>query len=139
VGVCQYDRRRFGDDVLAQVQCAHPVAVETSPDASAVVRDGLRVEEQARTGTTRLALTGDLDRAAAAYVAARLAEQGGESPRLDLARLDFIDVAGCRALVDAAGRLGDGRRLRVEHAPATLRRILTLSGWLRDDDRLVIA
>jgi hypothetical protein len=50
---------------------------------------------------------------------------------LDLAELEFIDVAGVRAIVRLAGRLGDERRLQLDYLKPTLRKVMTIVGWDR--------
>ncbi len=50
---------------------------------------------------------------------------------LDLAELEFIDVAGIRAIVRLAGRLDADRRLQIDHLKPTLRKVMTIVGWDR--------
>jgi anti-anti-sigma factor len=86
-----------------------------------------------------LELSGEIDVANARHVGARLDERlGGDGDIVvDARELSFIDVSGCRALVQAARQLPGDRRLRVEHAPSVLVRMLTLCGW-RDAPQLVV-
>lgn len=49
---------------------------------------------------------------------------GSGDVHLDLSELDFIDVGGVTALVEAAERLGAGRQLVLHRAAPTLRRVL---------------
>jgi anti-anti-sigma factor len=93
-------------------------------------------DEDARTG---LVLSGELDMDSVACLTARLIE---DVPRdgdlvVEAGGLSFIDVSGCRALVEAAERLGDGRRLVLSHPPRTLVRVMSLCGWA-DHPRLVL-
>ena len=48
---------------------------------------------------------------------------------VDLSRLEFCDVSGIRALVTAAERLDDGRRLVLHGLPRQLQRVMTVVGW----------
>lgn len=50
--------------------------------------------------------------------------EGEDVYYLELSEVTFVDVAGAGALVAAAGRLGDGRRLVVRRPPPALRRVL---------------
>ena len=49
--------------------------------------------------------------------------------KVDLSELEFCDVSGIRALVRAAERLVDGRRLVLHGLPQQLRTVMTLVGW----------
>jgi anti-anti-sigma factor len=86
-----------------------------------------------------LELSGEIDVASALPVRTRLDQYlGGDGDVVvDARELLFIDVGGCRALVQAARRLSRGRSLRVEHAPSVLVRTLALCEW-RDAPQLVI-
>jgi anti-anti-sigma regulatory factor len=48
--------------------------------------------------------------------------------QIDLGQLEFIDVAGVRAIVRAAAMLGPGRELVVERLAPPLRRVFGLVG-----------
>jgi anti-anti-sigma factor len=87
-----------------------------------------------------LVLSGELDMDSVAYLCARLTEQVAQDADLvvETGGLSFIDVSGCRALVQAAEQLSDGRRLVLAHPPRTLERILSLCGWA-DHPRLVLS
>lgn len=88
----------------------------------------------------RLVLSGELDMDSVAYLGARLTEHVAQDGDLvvEVGGLSFIDVSGCRALVQAAEQLGDGRRLVLAHPPRTLVRIMSLCGWA-DHPRLVLS
>jgi anti-anti-sigma factor len=82
-------------------------------------------------GQMALVLSGEIDLAAAPVVADRLAELSHTEGDLvvDAARLCFIDVAGCRVLLEAADRLAGGSRLVVRRPPASLVRVMRVCGW----------
>jgi len=78
-----------------------------------------------------LRIEGEIDRANNAAFATALAAvvNTDADVYLDLAALQFIDVAGLRLLMDTAKQLADGQYL-VLHRPAPyLRRIMALVGW----------
>ncbi|WP_170177516.1 STAS domain-containing protein [Thermomonospora umbrina] len=84
-----------------------------------------------------LSLAGEIDDVTYPALVAALEGLAGECAsgdlHLDLSRVGFCDVAGLRAMVGLAERLGDGRRV-VLHAPAApLRTVLRVVGW--DDAR----
>jgi anti-anti-sigma factor len=85
-----------------------------------------------------LELTGDLDLTAARAVRERLRERCREDHDVvvDVHDVSFADLAGCRALVEAAQELPADRRLVLLNPPPPMMRVLTLCGWL-DDPRLV--
>lgn len=84
-------------------------------------------------------LSGEIDITSASYLAACLAERaGGEGDLVvETAELEFVDVAGCRALVEAAERLGNGWRLRLPDPGTAVLRVLRACGWA-DHPRLVL-
>jgi anti-anti-sigma factor len=76
-------------------------------------------------------LSGELDLGTGPYVAARLAEHlpGGEDIVIDAAGLSFVDVSGCRALMQTALALRPPRRLVLRTASPALLRVLALCRW----------
>jgi anti-anti-sigma regulatory factor len=54
---------------------------------------------------------------------------GGGDRHLDLSGVLFCDLGGLRVVVDAAQRLGSGRRLVVHGMPAHMRRAMSVAGW----------
>jgi anti-sigma B factor antagonist len=78
-----------------------------------------------------LAVSGELDMATAPRLRAAL-DAGLErdaSMVVDLASLDFIDMAGLRALLDAAARAGaNGRRFELLNPSPAVGRLLELTG-----------
>jgi anti-anti-sigma factor len=87
-----------------------------------------------------LVLSGELDMDSVAHLSNRLTEQVAHDGDLvvEAGGLSFIDVSGCRALVQAAEQLGPGRRLVLAHPPRTLVRVMSLCGWA-DHPRLVLS
>jgi anti-anti-sigma factor len=85
-------------------------------------------------------LSGEIDITSAERLAARLAErEAGEGDLVvETSELAFIDVAACRALVEAAERLDNGWRLRLPDAGAAVLRVLRACGWT-DHPRLVVS
>lgn len=83
-------------------------------------------------GATVLALTGELDLASYPKLEDeidRLLESAPKLVVLDLAELQFMDVAGLRALLHFDQRLrGEGKRLAVAAIPPATRRLLALTG-----------
>lgn len=78
-----------------------------------------------------LRISGELDFAASPYVAARLAEHlpASEEVVVDARGVSFVDVSGCRALVEAAMGLKPPRRMVLTSSSPALRRVLELCGW----------
>ncbi|GLW12411.1 hypothetical protein Misp01_75390 [Microtetraspora sp. NBRC 13810] len=79
-----------------------------------------------------LRVEGDVDSSTVtAFVAALQRVTSGHEARVyaDLGRVEFIDVAGLRALVSVAGRLGRGRELVLRPVPPHIRHLLVLIGW----------
>jgi anti-anti-sigma factor len=86
-----------------------------------------------------IVLSGEIDVAEAPVVADRLAELGDPHGDLvvDAAHLSFIDVAGCRVLLEAAERLAGNARLVVMRPPACLVTVMAACGWA-DHPRVVL-
>jgi anti-anti-sigma factor len=86
-----------------------------------------------------VSLRGELDLATAPSVSAKLGEEvGGDGDLVvDAGEVSFVDVSGCRALLEVAERLPTGRRLVLAHAPPQLAKVLKLCGWL-DHPRLAV-
>jgi anti-anti-sigma factor len=87
-----------------------------------------------------IALAGEIDCATTSDIVAMIAEQFVDDGDLviDAEALSFIDVAGCRVLVQAAESLGDGCKLVVMNAPSSLTRVLLACGWA-EHPRIFIA
>jgi anti-anti-sigma regulatory factor len=107
--------------------------VDIGPELASLSRAGNLAA--ARTGARdgdgeALRLAGELDYAAAGPLAAVLAAHFHGQLVVDLGDLEFVDVAGMRAL---RGRMG--QPLRITAASATVKRLLALLAW--DTDPLV--
>ncbi|HTE62522.1 MAG TPA: MEDS domain-containing protein [Solirubrobacteraceae bacterium] len=105
--LCQYDHARFAPGVLANLAEAHDIDV--SPELAPIGRDG------------------ELDFGCAQTVGDVLEAHFHGPLRLDLADLQFVDVAGMRAL---RGRTG--QRVTIIPASDAVRRLLGLMGWDTD-------
>lgn len=112
--LCAY-RRDLPQDVLAEVLSVHPLSngSERLAPYRLFFLDG------------RLALTGSVDTFSADRLAALLASTpSGSAAVLDLIGVDFIDVAGCRALAGWAVALdARGVPLEISGASALVRRM----------------
>ena len=126
VGVCGYDERRVGEEV-GVLAALHPLQHRTTRAASFAValRDGV------------LDVTGEVDATSAGdlrSVLEAVQDVTGGPLVLDLHGLDFIDVAGARALARAEARVVDsGRPTGVRGARASVRRCLELFGLSSGD------
>jgi ABC-type transporter Mla MlaB component len=124
--LCQYDHRRFGHGVMAEVIDAHEV--EVSPDLAAIGRDGELAAARDRARDS-LRLAGELDFGSAHTVSEVLDAQSHGPRRLDLADLSYVDVAGMRAL---RGR--QGQRVTINPPSDAVRRLVALLAWDTDPD-----
>lgn len=117
--MCAYRRSSFGPDTVLGTCCTHPVVLgEDDPPFRLVAGDGAAWR-----------LSGEIDLACAQPLAAALRATARAPWILDLARLDFADVAGLRAIATTVARAG--LPLDVRHASPTLRRSWEI---LRFDD-----
>ena len=137
-GLCQCDRRVFPNELQSRLLSVQPFDVLMTDHASIATRGLATVCE--REELMGVVLSGEIDITSASYLAERLAERtGGEGDLVvETAELEFIDVAGCRMLVEAAERLGNGSRLRLPDAGTALLRVLRGCGWA-DHPRLVFS
>ena len=78
----------------------------------------------------RLALRGELDMGTAPDLAKAVERAGRHAPRkiyLDASKVTFIDVAGARALVEAAAQArAAGKSLKLERPSPAVRRVMRL-------------
>lgn len=133
--VCQYDERLFERDVMPALVARHAGLVRIDP-----LHDDRRLRIVPSYSPRGLRIGGVIDDTTAAPLADALAQaaawpSGEPLLVLDLAELDFIDVAGIRTLVRFAEALAPERRVQVAHMPATMRRVLRIANWtleLRD-------
>jgi anti-anti-sigma regulatory factor len=125
VALCQYDAgSRLGPATLSDVAAAH--TVDLSPELAALSQTGALWGARIEKGRV-LRLAGDLDYDCADALAAVLDAHFHGPLRLDLADLEFVDVAGMRAL-----RGHKGQQLTIAGASPPVRRLLGLLGWDTD-------
>jgi ABC-type transporter Mla MlaB component len=129
--LCQYDDPAFDDRTVAGVMSAHHVVV--SPGLAAIGRTGVLAAARV-TPPDMLRLAGELDFEAAAGVAGVLETEFGGRRHIDAADLDFVDVAGMRAL-----RGEQGEPLMFSAASEAVRRLVGLLGWDTDPSVQVLA
>ncbi|MEW2357967.1 MEDS domain-containing protein [Spirillospora sp. NPDC029432] len=125
--LCQYDARWFGPEQLRHLDARHAARVRVDD----LYDDGvLRITPiHAPPG---LRLSGAIDESTLPAVELALAEMAGHGGHfcLDLADLEFCDVAGLRALVGAGtARNGLERQIILRNVPDCLRLIMHLAGW----------
>jgi anti-anti-sigma regulatory factor len=129
--LCQYDDPGFDERTLSGVMAAHHVVV--SPALAAIGRTGVLAAARV-TPPDLLRLAGELDFEAADGVA-RVLETEFDGPRcIDAADLDYVDVAGMRAL-----RGKEGEPLMISAASEAVRRLVGLLGWDTDPSVQVVA
>jgi anti-anti-sigma regulatory factor len=132
VALCQYDAgSRLGPAALSDVAAAH--TVDLSPELAALSQTGSLWGARIEDGRA-LRLAGDLDYDVADALAAVLDAHFHGPLRLDLADLDFVDVAGMRAL-----RGHKGQQLTISGASQPVRRLLELLGWDTDPGVHILA
>jgi anti-anti-sigma regulatory factor len=122
--LCIYDHARFGAATLAGLVDSH--GVDVSPELAQIGRVGHLAASRVLPGPI-LRLCGELDFGCAETVAGMLHAHYHGTLWLDLADLDYVDVAGLRAL-----RGKNGQRLMIVSASEAVRRLLTLLGWDTD-------
>jgi anti-anti-sigma regulatory factor len=123
--VCIYDHGRFGAGTLAELVGSH--RVDVSPELAPVGRLGYLAASRVLPGPV-LRLSGELDFASAEALSGVLDAHFHGTLWLDLADLDYVDVAGLRAL-----RGKKGQPVTITAASQPVRRLLVLLGW--DTDR----
>lgn len=134
--VCQYDARLFHPTQLQTYDHCHPGTVELSPlYEDELLRIVPAFEEGERTmrviGTVDYRTTGALT----AVLDATLDWAG--DVRVDMSALEFIDLAGLRALSHTAERYEPGRHMRVVELAPLLCQVMAVSG-LDQQDALVV-
>ncbi|MBG0826648.1 MEDS domain-containing protein [Planomonospora sp. ID67723] len=129
--ICQYDSRLFPAERLGALTGCHPERVQMN----ALLQNGsLRVMPGFdAAGNQVLRVTGAIDSTTAPAWSAILqnATGGDGDVQVDMAGLEFIDVAGLRELVRVAAALPDGRRLHVLNLAPALDKVIRLVGWDR--------
>jgi anti-anti-sigma regulatory factor len=127
--ICQYDRRLFDKSSVAGVIACHSQVVQIDP-----LHDDrrLRITPTYTPRGVRIAGTVDVLTVGALTTTLRLATRWPEQNLyLNLAELEFIDVAGVRAIVHTAAALEPGRCLIVEQLAPGLRKVFGIVGWDR--------
>jgi ABC-type transporter Mla MlaB component len=120
---CQYDHSRFGDGPLAEAAAQHHVDV--APELAGIGRCGYLAAAFTRPGPT-LRLAGEIDADVAGTLAETLHGQAGGHVSVDLADVEYVDVAAMRAL------RGHDRRLTIAGASECVRRLVGLLAWDTD-------
>jgi anti-anti-sigma regulatory factor len=124
--LCQYDHGQLGAGALREIADVHEVDI--APELAAIGRDGyLAAARVGRGPNATLRLCGELDFGCADTLASVLGAHYHGRLRLDLEDLDFVDVAGMRAL---RGRTG--QPLTIVGASESVRRLLDLLAWDTD-------
>jgi hypothetical protein len=121
---CQYDQSRFAGANTRSDAVVEAHGVDISPELATIGNAGGHVSAGDVDGLLRV--TGALDFCSAALVAGVIDGRDDDGLRLDLADLDFVDVAGMRAL-----RGDPDRSLRIEGASEAVLRLAVLLGWDR--------
>jgi anti-anti-sigma factor len=128
--LCRYDHGNLAlNDACDGDLVAHH-GVDISPELAALARTGNLAA--ARTGggsETQLRLAGDLDYTAAEALSPVLSAHFHGALIVDLRDLEFVDVAGMRAL---RGR--KSQPLRITAASPSVERLLALMGWDTDPE-----
>jgi anti-anti-sigma factor len=125
--ICQYDQRLFDQAAVTDVIDCHPRVVQIDP-----LHDDHLLRITPMFDPRGLRVTGAVDLTTSGALASTLrlaANWPGTNLHIDLGELEFIDVAGVRAIVRAAEMLGPGRQLVVERLAPSLRRVFELAGW----------
>jgi hypothetical protein len=127
--ICQYDQRLFDSAAVTGLVACHPGIVQIDP-----LHDDRRLRIVPTFAPRGLRIVGVVDMTTADALRLALEQATGwpeADVRLDLRDLEFIDVAGVRAIVRAAGALPPGRRLLVARLAAGLRKVFGVVGWDR--------
>jgi anti-anti-sigma regulatory factor len=127
--ICQYDQRVFDPATITGLVECHPQVVQIDP-----LHDDrrLRIVPDYRPRGLRIVGTVDVLTVGALTTNLQLAANWPVPEiQLDVTELEFIDVAGVRAIVQAASGLAPGRYLVVKGLAAGLRRVFELVGWDR--------
>jgi anti-anti-sigma factor len=136
-GVCAYDGRRWPDHELALLESLHGVTVRAgSPPPERAT--GFHLYGQ-RDGSIRL--HGELDATHGEDVRLLLdaAAESSSAPVLDLAGLDFVDVAGARAIALACRAIvGRHGRATIRGASPVFRRVWALAEFDRAEPSIAV-
>jgi hypothetical protein len=127
--ICQYDQRLFNEAAVTGMIACHPQVVQIDP-----LHDDRRLRIIPTYAPRGLRVVGTVDvmTVGALISTLRLATRWpDQNLHLNLAELEFIDVAGVRAIVRTAAALEPGRFLIVEQLAAGLRKVFGVVGWDR--------
>lgn len=125
--ICQYDQRLFDEAAVTGMIACHPRVVQIDP-----LHDDRRLRIIPTYAPRGLRIVGTVDvlTVGAFTTTLQLAKNWPETDlQLDLEDLEFIDVAGVRAMVRTAGSLAPGRHLVVRRLSAGLRKVFGIVGW----------
>jgi anti-anti-sigma regulatory factor len=125
--ICQYDRRLHDDAAVTGMIACHPRVVQIDP-----LHDDHRLRIVPTYDPRGLRVIGTVDLATAGALTSTLrmaARWPHREVHLDLGDLEFIDVAGVRAIVRTAAGLGPDRRLIVKRLAPGLRKVFKIAGW----------
>jgi anti-anti-sigma factor len=123
--LCVYDRRRFDDHLLARACYAHRISLGEALAPAPVYESRLLQVQSTGPGAIRLA--GEIDPSNVAALADVLCSaRSGDGLVLDMRSVDFIDVAGLRAIHGLA-ESGCGALVLVSPKPV-VRRMLSVLG-----------
>lgn len=123
--LCQYDKRRFDAQTVREVERVHPLVLADEGDGAG---HGLLIEPGP---AGALILRGEIDRSNSASLARSLEAVAArrDEVRLDLRELSFIDVAGLRAIRNAAEQIeAAGGSLTLVAPRFVVRLVITLLG-----------
>jgi anti-anti-sigma regulatory factor len=127
--ICQYDRRLFDQAAVTGMIACHPRVAQIDP-----LHDDHRLRITPSFDPRGLRIVGAVDLTTSGALAStlRLAANWPERDlHIDLSDLEFIDVAGVRTIVRAAGGLEPDRHLVIERLSPPLRRVFGIVGWDR--------
>ncbi|MFC8448858.1 MEDS domain-containing protein [Kitasatospora sp. NPDC057223] len=137
--ICQYDARRFDSAALSTAERCHTGVVELGELYSDAL---LRLVPGFRAGQPALHVVGTVDYRTTAALASALektALRWTGDVWVDMGKLEFIDLAGVRALAHAASSLPAGRRLHVVDLAPLLCQVISLVGWDHEPSLIVSA
>ena len=127
--ICQYDQRLYDDDAVTGMIACHPRVVQIDP-----LHDDRRLRILPTYTPRGLRAVGTVDVLTVGALVSTLASAcrwPEPDLHLDLAELEFIDVAGVRAIVRSARNLEPERRLVLHGLAPRLRRMFGIIGWDR--------
>jgi anti-anti-sigma regulatory factor len=127
--ICQYDQRLFNAAAVTGMIACHPQVVQIDP-----LHDDrrLRIVPTYQPRGLRIVGTVDVMTVGALTTTLGLATRWPEQNiHLNLSELEFIDVAGVRAIVRTAAGLPPGRTLIIEQLAPGLRKVFEIVGWDR--------